>query len=208
MAAKAWKAVVVLSGSIVEAILIDALSDPGIQTPKHPGELQLANLIEIAIANHIISDQTKELSTVIRKYRNLIHPGRVTRLETSVDINHANIAFRVVEIVLAEVTERKKNTYGLTAEQLFDKLGSGETVLSLVAHLVKETREEELFRLLTEVLPGAYFSSIADGDAPIEAAEHLAICHRAVHDSASENVQELTAQSYYETCCKAPEWRS
>lgn len=114
--AEAWKAVHVLSGSIVEAILIDALSET--TDPAALYRMDLGQLISSAKDRGFLPDEAVDLSTVIRKYRNLIHPGRVKRLEKTVDRSGAVVAAEVVEIITREVAKKKQETYGFTAEQL------------------------------------------------------------------------------------------
>ena len=74
---KAWKAVQVLAGSIVESLLIDYIvSTP---RPDRPGgdplQLDLGKAIAICKNERAVSERTAALCTVIRSYRNLIHPA-------------------------------------------------------------------------------------------------------------------------------------
>ena len=72
------KSALLLAGSIIEAILVDyflAFPRAG-QTAAATLDTNLAKLIEWAEQDGLISPRTKEISTVIRNYRNLIHPGR------------------------------------------------------------------------------------------------------------------------------------
>ena len=73
---KAWKAAHVLAGSIVEAVLIDALIEAG-ENQAALEQMTFAALITLAKQKQIIPDEAVDLSTVIRQYRNLIHPGRL-----------------------------------------------------------------------------------------------------------------------------------
>ena len=75
----AWKAVHVLAGSIVEAMLVDHLLSIGFQK-KDPLKMSLDEAIGACKAEGILTDKSAELSTVIRRFRNLIHPGRAIRL--------------------------------------------------------------------------------------------------------------------------------
>lgn len=143
--AEAWKAVHVLAGSIVEAVLIDGLGDSAVDQSKLDS-MELAPLIALAKERGILSDEAVDLSTVVRRYRNLIHPGRVKRLEKSVDRSGAVVAAEVVEIITAQVAKKRKETYGYTAEQLFTRLRGGPSALSLVPFLVRDTSERELER--------------------------------------------------------------
>ena len=107
--AEAWKAVHVLAGSIVEAVLIDAPSGAGVAESKLYS-MELAPLIALAKEKGFLSDEAVDLSTVVRKYRNLIHPGRVKRLEKSVDKSEAIVAAELVEIITKQVAKRKRET--------------------------------------------------------------------------------------------------
>src|SRR5437764_498957 len=74
----AWKAVHVMAGSIVEAVLTDYLLATDYQKKggKDPQNMMLAGLIEACLKEKIISPRSGELSTAIKEFRNLIHPGR------------------------------------------------------------------------------------------------------------------------------------
>src|SRR5947207_15535878 len=94
MQSKAWKAVHVLAGSIIEAVLIDYLLTSEYQ--KKPSsailKLSLADAISVCRQEGVISETTEHLSHVIRSYRNLIHPGRSVRLGEKANENGAKIA--------------------------------------------------------------------------------------------------------------------
>jgi len=101
--AKAWKAVHVLAGSIVEAILIDALVSEQVVSLEQAVKLELAAAIITSKDKGIISARTADLSSVIRSYRNLIHPGRALRLSERVDAIQRTLAQALVSIVLEEM---------------------------------------------------------------------------------------------------------
>jgi hypothetical protein len=94
--AEACKAVHVLAESIVEAVLVDALSGSGVDQSKLDS-MDLASLIGLAKDNGILDDEAGDLSPVIRRYRNLIHPARVKRLEKIVDSKGAVIAAQATD---------------------------------------------------------------------------------------------------------------
>src|SRR2546429_1304835 len=75
MQAKAWKAVHVLAGSIIEAILIDYLiaSEYQKKSSFDPLKMTLAEAISACRQEHVLSEKTEHLSHVVRSYRNLIH---------------------------------------------------------------------------------------------------------------------------------------
>jgi hypothetical protein len=94
----AWKAAHVLSGSIVEAVLVDHLLGIG-YSKKDPLAMTLEAPIDAGKAEGILSDKAADLSSVIRGYRNLIHPGRVLRLGETVDEEGARIAEALVSLM-------------------------------------------------------------------------------------------------------------
>lgn len=194
--AEAWKAVHVLAGSIVEAVLIDALGGAGVNQSVLD-QMELASLIALAKEKGILPDEAVELSTVIRKYRNLIHPGRVRRLEKAVDGSGAIVAAEVVEIITKQVAKRKRETYGFTAEQLLERLRGGSSALPLVAHLLKDTPRPEVERLLIDLLPTAYMCAITDADVTAHEANHLVMCHRTVFDAADADVKTTVTKALY-----------
>jgi hypothetical protein len=194
--AKAWKAVHVLAGSIVEAVLIDALNSAGVDGAKLDS-MELAPLITLAKEKRILPDEAVELSTVIRKYRNLIHPGRVKRLEKNADQSGAVIAAEVVEIVAKEVARRKRDTYGFTAEQLFGRLSGGSSALPLISHLMAETPKSEIERLLIDVLPGAILWALDEPDSIGEDIDHMAVCYRKIFEASDKGVQRAVVKHLY-----------
>ena len=156
---QAWKAAHVLAGSIVEAILIDYLV-----AIKYSGKSEDAVMtmsLEGAIAackqEKYLSSRAADLSAVVRGYRNLIHPGRVVRLGETVDEQGAKVAQALVEMIISEVTSRKRETFGYTAEQILTKLQQDTTVRPVLALLLRETQPRELERLLIGLLPQRYY---------------------------------------------------
>lgn len=161
--AGAWKAVHVLSGSVVEAVLVEYL----VATKYVPASgkdvlrLQLGDLIAECKQLGILSDKAADLSTVVRSYRNLIHPGRGLRLNETVDKESATVARALVNIVVEEVTAARKKKCGYTAEQVIAKLESDPTCLSILSYILKDTHEYERGRLTLEVIPERYGASPA-----------------------------------------------
>src|SRR4051794_33612491 len=94
---RAWKAVHVLGGSIVEAVLVDYLMSAGHTTPD-PLEMTLAQLISACKKAGVLSQRTSELSAALKSYRNLIHPGRAKRLNERADEDGAAVAQSLVSI--------------------------------------------------------------------------------------------------------------
>jgi len=154
-----WKAVHVLAGSIIEAVLIDYLLATNYQKMTQTAilKMELGDVITACKTEGILSERAAHLSDVIRSYRNLIHPGRVIRLQEIVDAEGAKIAQALVGIVIREITSARKEKYGYTAEQIAEKLKSDPAVIAILPHLLRDMREIEIRRLLLAVLPQAYF---------------------------------------------------
>ncbi|PHF52261.1 hypothetical protein COI41_22220 [Bacillus toyonensis] len=89
----AWKSVVIMAGSILEAILFDVLTNPrynaqALASPKVPinnvgrvinniDKWKLQNLIEVAEDISILPQKrVKSIDQVLRDYRNFVHPKR------------------------------------------------------------------------------------------------------------------------------------
>lgn len=88
----AWKSCVIMSGSILEAILYDILgshkfiqqSNSSTKSPKsknlHKGEWSLQNLIDVAVDIRVIPEKRAHtIDQVIRDYRNFVHPNKEIR---------------------------------------------------------------------------------------------------------------------------------
>ncbi len=119
----AFKSVMVLSGGILEALLIEALSvveekakfdyyqkylESKDRNAKPP-ELtlwQFYQLIEIASQRKIISEDVKKISFIIKDYRNLIHLKAEIRDRLSVD---ENVAKSVVHLLLKAIEDISKS---------------------------------------------------------------------------------------------------
>lgn len=159
MAAKAYKSVQVLAGSIIEALLIDYLvdtNDPP-RSGKDPHRLDLAEAVEICKAENVLSERSADLSSVIRSYRNLIHPGRTVRLDEPQPTDEtAGIAVALVSLIVREVAKVRRNHFGLTADQLLSKIVRDSNALSILRHLLQDTSQRERERLLVDLLPEKY----------------------------------------------------
>src|SRR6266568_5292644 len=109
VSAGAWKAAHVLAGSIVEAILVDYLA--ALKYKKQdPLKMSLVDAVAACQELKVLSDKTVGLSHAIRSYRNLIHPGRVVRLNEKVDEHGAKIAAELVKVIADEVSEQGCNS--------------------------------------------------------------------------------------------------
>ncbi len=195
LAAEAWKAVHVLAGSIIEALLVDSLR--GLVEPSEVDDLyklHLDALIARGEEEALVSERAAQLSHVLRGYRNLIHPGRVVRLSERVDADGATVAAALVNMVIAEVAEARQRTYGLTAEQIVSKIEGDPTAVVLVPLLLREMRESEVERLVVEVLPRRHLTAFLEDTHSAAAA--LEDAFRRALDMAPETAKLRVAEDF------------
>ena len=176
-----WKSAHVLSGSILEAVLCDFLIVSGHKGPGgiDPAQLDLGKLIDACVSEGALSPKVKDLTSALRQYRNLIHPGRAVRLGEEVSESTAKVVAGVLEIAIGEVVKKKRSIYGYTAEQIVNKLQIDPHAVRLLSHLLDGVREYELRRLLVDVLPNRYAEESLTPSAP-HMKESVKACFHAV----------------------------
>ena len=146
---KAAKSVLILSGSIIETVLLEFFSH---NLPKGKNQNQLlrmdlAELIVEAESQELISSKSKELSTVIKNYRNLIHPGREIRTKEDFDFETATVSFSLVKIILKELKENYIKKYGYKAEDIFNKIFVDPSTYSIYEKLIQKLNNHEKIKL-------------------------------------------------------------
>lgn len=152
---KSSKSVLILSGSIIEAILTDYfLNFPpdGYKEKKILG-LALYDLIELAKEKNLITQSTKDLSTVLKNYRNLIHPGREIRKSESFDFDTAVVAKSLLNIIVKEIRENYLNNLGYSANDLISKLQNdalSQTIFEKLLIKVHKSEKSKLFNILID----------------------------------------------------------
>lgn len=199
---QAWKSVQVMAGSIVESLLIDHLlstTNP-VRPNKDPLKLDLSEAITICQNEGVLSDRTADLCSVIRSYRNLIHPGRLIRLnEQPPTRNSATIAFALVDMISDEIAKNKRATVGLTAEQILSKVMRDTNSLTILKHLLQEVNEQQRERLLISLIPEAFEANNVASDGLFGDSvhpEHLMSAYRTVLDSVSDEVKRRVASEF------------
>ncbi|GAF83747.1 unnamed protein product, partial [marine sediment metagenome] len=106
-----YKASLVLSGSIIETLLLYKITDKGIKKYKLPNmnknkqviNMGLSELLEVAKTEDLIESQTYHISHFIRNYRNLIHPG-VEQRKKAIEASKRN-ALRAWEFLIDIIKE-------------------------------------------------------------------------------------------------------
>jgi hypothetical protein len=117
-----WKAATVISGSLVEALLLWSIQQKGAtevehavaqmpllagQKPRKADDLDSWDLwqyIKVASALGIILTDTANQCDIAKNFRNLIHPGRAKRLQQTCDRATALSALAAVEHVVRDLT--------------------------------------------------------------------------------------------------------
>lgn len=152
---KSSKSVLILTGSIIEAVLTDYFLNfpPEKHTEKKILGLDLYKLIELAKENELISQSTKELSTVLKNYRNLIHPGREIRKNETFDFDTAVVAKSLLNIIIKEIKENYLNNIGYSATDLISKLQNdaiSQTIFEKLLLKVHKSEKSKLFSILID----------------------------------------------------------
>lgn len=203
-ASGSWKSVQVLAGSIVEALLVDyllATNEPP-RSGKDLLKIDLAEAVEVCHREGILTARSAELSSVVRSYRNLIHPARIVRLkEDQPSKASGTIAMALVDLIVAEVEKRRQEKFGLTAEQLLSKIERDHNCLPLLKHLLVEVSGTHQEKLLLELLPARYLELVAQDEADFLSDEslkrgRLEKAYRIIHDLVPEPMRRKAAASF------------
>lgn len=150
---KSSKAVLILSGSIIEASLVEYFLQnlPAGKTEADLLKMTLGSLIDLAGTEGLLANKEIKLASVVQDYRNLIHPGRQIRKREKYDFETANIANSLVKITLDAISSKQQASTFLTAQEIIDKLKndwSFRTIYSKVILKLKHTERNKLFDLL------------------------------------------------------------
>lgn len=202
--AGAWKSAQVVAGSIVECLLVDYLTSTTNESRpnKDPLKVDLADAVAICKSEGVLSDRTADLCSVVRSYRNLIHPGRMVRLgEQPPSKTTCGIAIGLIELIVEEIAKKRRASVGLTAEQILSKIRRDAGCLPILKHLLSEVNESQRERLLLELIPSAYFDALAlassdrfdyfDDECP-----RLAEAYRMILDVGPDGVKKKVAQEF------------
>jgi len=152
---KSSKSVLILTGSIIETILTDYFFNFPVDglTEKKVLGMDLFPLIELAREHGLISQSTKELSTVIKNYRNLIHPGREIRKKEKFDYDTAVVAKSLLNIILKEIKENYLNNIGYSSSDIISKLETdalAQPIFEMILKKVHKTEKNKLYVSLIE----------------------------------------------------------
>ena len=188
---KASKSILVLCGSILEAILTDYFCEnlPQNQTNQTILGLNLGSLLELAESALIINKSDKNLATVLKDYRNIIHPGREIRKSEVFDFASAELSILVLDLILKKIEYKYKEKYDLTAEDILFNLDSDWTYNSIYSRVITKLNSNQKRKLFDEFL-----------EVETERKENYEYFHNSDEDKAEivypniENVKDLVNQ--------------
>ncbi len=104
-----WKASIVIAGSVVEALLLNALA--GKDQPENQPEtklhsMSLDQLIKESTKAELIDQSLTDQLHAVRDYRNLIHPGRSIRERETCTLGKAYAMFGVLHLLDEQLSKR------------------------------------------------------------------------------------------------------
>jgi hypothetical protein len=189
---ESWKAAHVLAGSIVEAVLVDSLIVAGQKTPD-PTTLGLADLIVTAKKAGLLTQKTADLSSAVKNFRNLIHPGRAKRLGETVDGDSARVGNALVGMIVRDVATQRAQQEGLTAQQIVSKFESDHSALGIARHLLKDAKPAQIEQLLLDTLPARYFELAGSEYPDWDSMQRLVGLFRSAFESAQPATKKKVA---------------
>lgn len=199
----------VLAGSIVEALLVDHLISSAYTPPgkKDILELSLGELLAAAKTLGVINQTTVDLASVVKDYRNLIHPGRAKRLKERATEHTARIAMDLVEIITSGVAASKQTSYGLTAAQIVAKVQSDPTAASIIGDLLRDAPAPEIERLLLKALPERYLEHSSSDDSELEPIlKAFRRTYHAAMDAGNDDLRKKVTERYVRVVKEQPEF--
>jgi hypothetical protein len=192
----AWKAVHLLAGSIIEAVLVDYLVGTAKQKKPDPMTMGMAELISAGKKAGVLGKKSTDLAGALKEYRNLIHPGRSKRLNEVPDREGAIVAQSLVRLIVGEISEKQTKERGFTAEQISRKFATDPSAINISEHLLKRASEHELERLIVEIVPEAYFSELEDEYPRAEFLRSQSSLYRSAFIYAPEEVKQSAMRTY------------
>jgi len=149
-----YKSVLILSGSLIEAVIIEFFINkpPTGYSEKKLLSLSLGDLIDLALSVKLIDERIKSLSTVVKNYRNLIHPGRELRLNEQFDKETANVSVSLVRLILKEIKTKYVEIYGYSAKDVIQKISNDNLSIGIFEELVEKLNYNERLKLLNNLI--------------------------------------------------------
>lgn len=149
-----YKSVLILSGSLIESVIVEFLINkpPEGYKEKKILSLSLGDLIDLALSVKLIDERIKSLSTVVKNYRNLIHPGRELRLNEQFDRETANVSVSLVRLILKEIKIKYVEMYGYSAKDVIQKITNDNLSIGIFEELVEKLNYNDRLKLLNSLI--------------------------------------------------------
>lgn len=154
--AKAAKSVLLLCGSIIEAVLSDYFIEH-LPTSKNKNDIlkaPLAELLELAEGVALISKKDKQLAIIIKDYRNLIHPGKEIRNQEDFDWDTAALSKILLDMILKKIRNLHLENYNYTSKDIIEKLINHwefHAVYGMIITQLDHNEKEKLFTSLIDM---------------------------------------------------------
>lgn len=147
---KCSKSVLVLSGSIIEALLTDYFIEnlPDRQTQTSILSANLATLLDFAETHEIITKNEKNLATVIKDFRNLIHPGLEVRKHQQFDFEIAQMASQILKMLIGKIQRKYREKFALTCEDILKNLNEDWNYNSIYSTVITKMNNGEKNNLI------------------------------------------------------------
>lgn len=114
---EAWKAITILSGGVLEGVLLDVLSSPKFhdevvefrrkENMKGLEKLHLSELVILAKHLKLVEGRQDELMRIVNDFRNLIHPARQLHEGLMPSEEEADLARSVVKYFIKQLSSMK-----------------------------------------------------------------------------------------------------
>lgn len=108
IACKQYKSAMVISGSIVEALLVEKITSKNIDKyninnkNKKIKDMSLNELLSVAVKENIISTTTEHLTHFIKDYRNLIHPLRLISKDYKTNEEDMMVTWNILKKIITD----------------------------------------------------------------------------------------------------------
>ncbi len=201
-----WKPAVVLAGSIIEAVLFDFLVSEGVAAEDIEG-VTLGGLISRAKAKSVIDEKTEKISSAIKDYRNLIHPGRSLADGVSANQATAEIANALLSLVLDDISKIRMASPTTTAADILGAILSDPSKIHFVKHLIAPLSADENRILLLELIPEALINEYSTSDVELDNTRVTLLkrLFHVVYSNAPSEVQVAAAGRYVKVLRDEPE---
>jgi hypothetical protein len=101
------------------------------------------------------------MSSAVKDFRNLIHPGRELRLREKADRNIAMAARAFVDRLVLELGTESRRRFPYSSEDVINKVQCDEGARTVLQDILRKTRPSEISRLLVDLAPKAYLSYLS-----------------------------------------------